>query len=79
MSVMDHWFWKVCMFLESEVWRGMSVFIAERHREGSWETEDVIPQWFKQRNFYTQKVLEGWTVKRDNLVSYNKILSNINY
>lgn len=57
----------------------MSGFIAEHNREGSWETEDVTPQWIKQSNFYTQKVLEGWTIKRENLVNYHKILSNINY
>lgn len=56
----------------------MSVFIAKCNGEWSWETEDVIPQWIKQRKFYTQKVLEGWTVKRENLVSYN-IFLNINY
>lgn len=56
----------------------MSVFIARRNGEWSWEIEDVIPQWIKQRNLYVQKVLEGWTVKGENLVRYN-IFLNINY
>lgn len=67
-----------CVFVGSEVWGGMRIFIAERNREGSWETEVVIPQWIKQSDFYTQELLEGWTIKRENLVSYNRILSNIN-
>lgn len=75
---MGHLFWKVCVFVGSEVWRGMSVFIAERNRGGFWETEDVIPQRIKQSNFYTQKVLEGWTIKREDLVSYTNTLSQIN-
>lgn len=32
----------------------------------------MVPQWIKQSNFYTQEVLEGRTIKREN---YSKVLS----